>query len=227
MDVNALGVEVGCALLSGDWRPVDKNAQTKRMPPVPDQDAAVIDYCRLVAAPDSYRVAFHLRPVELPYLGGYRFGYQVPDFSEPRLAMSDLLPATAIRPTFGPSRFNKGDLYVQANPFARFSVQQPLFLYFEIYDLTYGAEDQTRYAVEYVLTPEREERTGLRLFRRRGDQPALSLRMERAGDRRSPREYAEVDVSRIDPGPYILTVRVTDLVTDETTERSRSVLLTK
>lgn len=216
-------VEVGCALYGLDWQPVAAQTDEKKMPPVPDEDAAALDFCRLTAPPDSYRVAFHNRPVQTDRLGGARFELRLPDFSGDALALSDILPATDIRPATGGSRYDRGALYVQANPFARFAVEQPLYLYFEVYNLTYGADDRTAYAIEYVLTP-RDGGGGL--FRRR-DRVALSLRTERDGAERSPREYAELDVSQVDPGRYDLAVRVTDTQTGAVVERVREILLVK
>ncbi len=224
--VNTVDVEVGCALFDTEWTPVREDALVKHMPPVPDEEAAAIDFCGLTAAADSYHVAFHSRPVQTSRLGGYRFDYAMPDYSGNGLLMSDLLPASSIKPTIGPSRFNKGDLYISANPFRRFSVRQPVYLYFEVYNLTRDGDDQTRYTVEYTLTPEKERKKVLGLFGG-GDQPALSLRTERTGAEASPQEHAEIDVGKVDPGNYTLTVAVKNELSGEETQRSIALELTE
>ena len=72
------------------WQELEKNVLTKNMPPVPDLDAAVVDYCRMTVPADSYQVAFHNRPVQTTKLGGYKFGYRAPDFSGQGLALTTL-----------------------------------------------------------------------------------------------------------------------------------------
>ena len=224
--IRTLDVEVGCALLDGAWHTVHKDSRTKRLLPVPDRDAAAIDFCQMTAPPDSYHVAFHVRPVQTKRLGGYRFDKDVTDLSGPGLKVSDMLPATAIVPAAGESRFNRGGFYVTANPFRRFSVRQPVFLYFEVYDLSFDADDHTRYTLAYALSPAKDREKFLGLFGK-SDQPALTLQATRSGTDATARDYAELDVSKVDPGTYTLTLRVTDEVTGRTVERTTLLELTE
>ncbi len=222
--VHTVNVEVGCALFETSWRPVDRETEVKVMPPSPDMDTAALDYCDLTAPPDSYHVALHGKPTGLSELAGFNFGYRVPDFSGGALLMSDLLPATEIRPASGASRFDRGEFHLSVNPFTRFSTRHPVFVYFEIYNLTFDADDRTHYEVAYTLTPT-EPRRGF-LGRARNDRPVLSLASDHAGTEAAPREAAEIDVSRVDPGRYVLTVRVTNNLTGDAVERALPLDLT-
>ena len=61
----------------------------------------------------------------------------------------------------------------------------------------------------------------------RKTRPALSLSTRQSGEDPSPVEWTEIDVRKVEPGDYILTVTITDRLTDETYERSRPIELYK
>jgi GWxTD domain-containing protein len=218
--IGTVDIEVGYALHDTAWQAVSQEAQLKRMPTSPDPSAALIDFFRFTVPPDSYHVAIHCAPSETSQLGGYKFGYQVPDYRQPALALSDVVLANYAGPADEASRFNRGDIHLSPNPFQRFSVRQPVYVYFEVYHLGLDGSDKTDYTIEYILTPLTSKPKFLGLIGG-GDRPSLSLRMDHSSTTPSPVEYTEIDVSNIDPGPYELTVRVTDKLTGEVRERTR------
>lgn len=139
--------------------------------------------------------------------------------------MSDLLLAHDIKPDLsGDSRFSRNGFKIESNPFQRYSVRQIVYIYFELYNLSYSSDDLTKYEIEYVLTQDEKDK-GIKLFRRK-TRPILSLKVDRSGQLRSPVEYAEFDVQQVDPGQYTMTIRITDLVADRTVEKSQSFELT-
>ena len=100
--------------------------------------------------------------------------------------------------------------------------RQPIFVYFELYHLSLDANDRTKFEVEYTLTPEKNGG----LLRRR-NRNALSIRTDRSTEDPSPVEHTEIDVGKVDPGNYTLTVTITDKITGETRQRSRPLELVK
>ena len=217
-------VESGYSIMDLDWGVVDEEAVTRELPRSEDQTAAVIDFHRSVVPPDSYVVALHGLPENSTLVGGYKFGYRAPDYSSNQFAMSDLLLANNVELTLaGQSRFSRNGYKIQANPFQRYSVNQIVYIYFELYNLTYGSDDLTSYDIEYILMPDASEKG--RLFRRRA-RPILSLKVERTGEMQSPIEYAEFDVRDVDPGKYEMTIRITDTVTGSVVEKSQRFELT-
>jgi hypothetical protein len=205
-------VESGFAVMDTSWRIVDEQLVTRDLPRNDDQTAAVIDFHRTAVRPDSYRVAIHSVPQGASLIGGYKFGFRVPDYSGPELSMSDLLLAHDIQLAMaGQSRFARNGYKIQSNPFQRYSRSQIVYIYFELYNLTYGNDDRAHYDIEYILTPDGNKGKGL--FGRRQDRPILSLKVERSGEMRSPIEYAEFDVRDVDPGTYDMLIRITDTVT--------------
>lgn len=221
---DTLDVEVGVILHDRRWTPAAWQTDTKHLAAKPsDRKAAVVDQLHLHVMPDSYRVALHARSLTTSHLGGYRFAEHVPDLSGPGLRMSGILPAYAIGPAREGSRPDRGGLHVDVNPFRTFSVEQPVFVYFEVYGLTRGADDLTHYGIRYTLR--QEGRRGLFGGRREGI--ALTLEIEGSGSEADPVEYAEIDVSRVSPGDYQLEITVIDLLTGAATSQSRALKLTR
>ena len=225
-DSRRVAIEAGYALHDTNWRLVARGVETKRVPPSRDRTAALVDFFRLSVPPGPYHVALHGQPEGTHLLGGDTLTYRVPDFGAPGFALSDLLLAYEIRPALAidPSRFDRRGLHLSPNPLGRYAPAQPIAVYFELYGLTQDAEGRTRYRLDYILKPQAPKRKFLGLFGR-GDRPTLTLRTEREGARPDPVEHAEIDASEVDRGRYTLTVRVTDLHTDVTRERSVAVEL--
>ncbi|MDX1548338.1 MAG: hypothetical protein R3247_15170, partial [Rhodothermales bacterium] len=85
--------------------------------------------------------------------------------------------------------------------------ETPLGLYFEIYHLAFGPDDQTHYTVAYDVV-----RPGGR---------TTSARSTYAGTERTARELIGIDLREYDrPGPLEIIVRVTDDTTGQTMERA-------
>jgi hypothetical protein len=218
-------VEVGMGVHDTLWTPLQQSVETKNMPASRDPTAAVIDYVSLVVPADSYQVAVHARPLNGTMLSGYKTARRVDQFEPGLTSMSDLLLAYEIRPATQPGKFNRNGLSIRVNPFLVFSRSNPVFAYFELYDLALDRNDRTKFTVEYRLQPRGERRGVRRLFRRR-TQPSLTLRFDREGTSTSPAEWGEIDVSRVDAGEYELFVTVTDELTGKSVTRSTALELT-
>jgi tetratricopeptide (TPR) repeat protein len=218
-----LTVEVGYAVHDLDWGEVNSEVNERRI----DRPAGENDYFTVHVAPDSYHVAIHQQVVDRPGpIGVARFDHRVPDMTQAGLNASELLPARLIRPATAPDRFNRGELYVQPEPGAVYTVGEPIFVYFEVYDLAMDDSGRTSYALEYTLRPERGRKRLFGLLGR-GDRAAVTLRAEQSGDDTSPVEYAALDAAAAAPGLYTLTVRVEDLLSGAKIERSRVIELKK
>ena len=217
--------ELGMAVHDTSWQTVGRLLETKQLPYTSDLTAAAFDFFYLTVPPDSYHVAFHGRLLESDLIGAFKTDIRVPDFSKLGLQTSDLLLAYDISATRTTSHYTKGGLYVTVNPTQRFDRNRTVFVYFEIYGLTLGADDLTRYTIEYTLVPEKPQRRILRLFRSNDNRPSLSLKTTSSGEELAPIEHAEIDASRVDPGLYSLTVTVTDEYIGTTATRSISVEL--
>ncbi|WP_456424928.1 tetratricopeptide repeat protein [Rhodocaloribacter sp.] len=217
-------VEIGLSVRAPDGREAFRRLVTRRLTLSGDPTGGVIDGFAFTAKPDSYRVALHVRPAGTGLLGTFRLDRRLPDFSRPGLAMSDVLAARNVAPAEGAEGpFVRRGFRIDPAPTLRFRTGRPLFVYFEIYHLTPGDDGRTHYTLTYTLTPVKPRRRGL--FRRKQKGPTLSLSADHESAETAPVEYAEIDVRKVEPDAYFLTVAVTDRQTGQTVSRTRVVTL--
>lgn len=135
------------------------------------------------------------------------------DASPASLLMSDLRPMVA--PTQSPDPADAIHY-----PFSQIAPGAPLALYFEVYHLTFGADDRTRYGVEYEVFRRNDRGGFVELFR--GDEETVTTtRATYEGNRRRAEEYILLDLEEWSgDGVLRITVRVTDEVSGQTVERS-------
>ena len=221
--VDRVNLEIGVTVLDPSWATAFEQREVKALPLSDRAGDGVIDGVRFTLAPDTFRVALYVQPEGTNVLGAYQFDHLVPDYSASELMVSDILMAWDVQPAEAPGRFVWNDLQVVPQPTHRYRVEQPVFVYFEVYNLTFGATDETDYTLGYTLKPLRERR---RLFGRR-NRPALTLETRHQGRTAHPYEYGEIDVSRVEPGDYLLTVTITDEHTGASTTREAQITLLK
>ena len=136
---------------------------------------------------------------------------------ERRLEMSDLKPLV-IRDVTALADNQKG---AEAYPHRDIWSDLPLGFYFEVYHLTFGADDQAHYTVTYEIVRDKE-RSSLLRFLGRGGEERTSVSTTYTGTSRTAREYILLDLSEWE-GQGELKVRVR--VKDETTGQQISRVL--
>ena len=218
---DTISVELGYALLDSTWRTVEGDRSLKWYRAGHDRSAAALENFHFRVPPDSYLVAVHADLAASPLFGGYRFGGRVPDYNRAETMMSDVVLAYDIRPKPGHHPSRRSSVEITANPFHRFSTDQTIHLYFELYNLPLDENDTSTFEVTYRVDPENERGGLLSLFRR--DDQSLSVTSTFEDTTPSPIILSEIDVGRLQPGAYTLTVHVRDTIFG--TELARSLPL--
>ncbi len=189
-----------------------------------------VDATRMEVDPGEYRLTILLMDPETGKRATAEEMLDLPDYSGSELMVSDILPAAFIREV-GPGHagtFIRGDLEVLPLPGRALQADQPLFIYYEIYNLARDEFGATQYTIEYAVLEAPEEMAvtarlyhGLRsltgLRRRR---TAVSSTFSSSGIRPDLATYLEVDVSSLAPDTYILELTVTDTVRGERVSNS-------
>jgi hypothetical protein len=106
-------------------------------------------------------------------------------------------------------------------PFDRLTPTTPVRLAFEVYHLTFGADDRTRYIVTYEV--ERRTRRGWTRFFRSDDATRTATAAVYRGTSRRTDELIELDLTEFAadrPQDLRITVRVTDEISNRSVERS-------
>lgn len=135
------------------------------------------------------------------------------------LEMSDVQVRMLDTPDAAPAQWMEAS---KPYPFRTISASAPLLLYFELYHLTFGSNDRTRYNIAYVVES-KTQHGWTRLFRDRQTEQ-VSMSATHSGTSRRTEELITLDLSSI-AGEQARAVRVTVRVTDEVaqTQVERSV----
>ena len=143
--------------------------------------------------------------------------------------ISDILPAARIAEV-GQGRsgqFIRGDLEVIPLPGRTLGRDQPLFIYFEIYNLLRDRFGGTRYRIEYAVSESTSDDGSLkRLFQGlgamvgiRGRRSVMSSEFSLTGTMNDARSHLEIDLSALPHGIYDLMITITDQVSGQVVSR--------
>lgn len=218
-------IEVGLAVHDAFWQVISERRERHSLMPDGYGGAWSVGALQVDVRPDTYHVALHGRAPRERLMGTARFGYRAPDFSGPGLQVSDVLLAHAVHLTDAPGRFKRGDILLDVNPSVTFASDAALYVYYEIYNLAQDPTGQHAYQVSYTLAPDANARRGV--WRRGQERTQTLMAQEVEGSGEMAREYAEIDVTNIDPGHYLLTVTVVDTNTRQERQVTRTLELTR
>jgi GWxTD domain-containing protein len=167
-------------------------------------------------SPGTYSVAFVINDVDATTKGVIRKDLQVRDYSAEKLCMSDLQLSSNIKSQSGnPNEaFVKNGLKVVPYTFTRIMRKNPIYLYFEIYNLTLDEDGVTNFEVSYsveTIKPQRSFWKKLGSIFSRRKKNIITTSTKRIGDTKDPFEYIALDLKNMENGEADLRVKITDL----------------
>lgn len=205
-------VEKGLAVHDPNWKLLGKLTQKVNIPIHQQNQGDMRTYIDLFQTdldPKQYRVGFHLKPQGTSLLSGFSdYQIKIPDYSKNELAISDIELAANIEPATKLGLFTKNDLLVVPNPSKSYSRKNPVFIYFEIYNLKLDANGETAFSVEYIVS--RLDDKDKSFDRRKSDRSSVSLNTDRQGNSSFSPEFLSIDVNKLKKGQVLLSVRITD-----------------
>ncbi|NBC17621.1 MAG: GWxTD domain-containing protein, partial [Bacteroidetes bacterium] len=160
-----------------------------------------------------------------------RRAVDVPDFEAEAPGLSDLLLAYRVEESLdgeplGPSEIVRDGLSIQPAPWSVFRVDQPVYVYFETYNLDRNPEGQTDYTVDVLLVPKDDASGIAKLFKNLfGGDKGVSFSFPGTSTSPDVSNYQIVDVSDQEPGVYTLAVRVRDNISGQTVESEQELFL--
>jgi hypothetical protein len=167
------------------------------------------DQISFTAPAGRYQIAVDVRTPQDEAIGGYKFKFNLSDYSGDAVQMSGVVLASSITPTAETDEFSKNGLRIVPNPGKLYSRKQPMSIYFELYNLPVEKEKTFLFQVEYTLRLlEEKQKNVLQIIERvfRNPQPSTSNRIERSANSKTSAEYIALDLRKYVPGIYELQV---------------------
>lgn len=185
------------------------------------QDYSHIKYVneeKKTVAPGSYTMCFQILELSKKR-GDFKVApLSVRNYQGTHLMMSDLKFSNVIEYIGMDSKTGLEQLSVMPYPFSEVSRNQPIYVYFEIYNLTLTPDQKSKY--EISLKMEREAKKGefvsalLQSFGKiftKGKPQQIETIYQRQGNNQTAIESLELDLSELNAGHSRLTVTVKDL----------------
>jgi GWxTD domain-containing protein len=177
-----------------------------------------VDRVDLTAPPGAYRLALQMSRLNTNRLQAYHQEVEVPDYDSGRLLLSDLQVAYRVveAGTDADPKSVRGKWQISAAPSRAFRAGDPVYVYFEIYNLARDSFGNTRYEVGYEV---RRGRKKLKTLARKGSGEMVTVSYQQVGTSPDESDYVELDLRKGKPGRYRVKMTVKDLVSRQETVR--------
>jgi GWxTD domain-containing protein len=210
----------GVAVYDGDNKPVYRtdDEMTLRASGVVDTSAGAfipaID--RLLLPPGAYRVDVQVMDRNSGRTQIYREDRILKAYPVAALTLSDVEMGARID-VAERGRFVKGDIEVIPMASKAYRPGEPVFIYYEIYNLTRDEFGATRYRISYQIRSLRRTNVGARilgglgrLIGKREEGNVISIEYDHVGTQSDERAHLELDMEATVPGMQLLKITVTD-----------------
>ncbi len=130
--------------------------------------------------------------------------------------LSDVELAAQIQVT-DKGRFRKGDIEVVPMASRAYRAGEPIFIYYEIYNLAKDEFGATKYRISYEVRSLARKAIGANILRglgtllgKRDEGGVIKIEYEHMGTEPAEQAYLELDMSNTAPGRHLLKVSVAD-----------------
>lgn len=215
----------------GSWRVADSAEVLRRYEirasQIDNPNLSMADRLSLEAYPDSLAFSISIRDTLSDHIGIDSRPIRLRDFYTGRVEISDIVLARRIDTPPGELRFERDELRILSNLDNRYFTAEPVWLYFEIYNLEKGANDRTSYTIKQRVT---QKRSGGLLASIRSALSGKDLQ-EIETSYTGGSIYTEenrilmVQLADLEPGPYTISIEVIDDVSGASTSGSEDILL--
>jgi hypothetical protein len=233
-------VDLGIAMFDDEWNEMARTNEVREFISVQQLEQAagnvMVDLNQMLVRPGTFNFAISVTDMNSGRVGVYRDSLRVEDFTGRDLALSDIEMAGKIIESRRGGRFYRDGVEVIPMPNRTFTTEQQIYLYYEIYNLSKDQFGTTVFQVSYeIASADQGQRRNVisSAFRAIGSLVGLGRRdkVEVEGDveygiRTTESKYLEVAFPNPSPGFYRITLTVTDINSDSTTQRVQEFLVT-
>jgi GWxTD domain-containing protein len=222
----------GLFIFDNTWKDVSRKIDKRKLSLAgiidKDEPLYMIDLQRLQLAPGAYHLALELADENSGNVGTYRAEITVRGFDRRQLEMSDLLLASDIQTNSSIPVYNIDHVNVIPSLFRTFTPSQPVFIYFEIYNLKLNEDNLSHYRVETTIRPMTDKKSPITRFASslgkvfgfsNSKNSEVSTSYEYFGNSTMERIHHSVQISDAKSGKYMLIIRTEDFNSGKAVEK--------
>jgi len=223
--------QTGVFLHDWDWNMILEDVQYKDLQFAvaeidTSSDDIAVDRFIYQVEPDSYHFAIEMKDMYSDNVGTYRDTLKVEEYGYGSLKISDIQLASYITLLDSTGAVTRDNLDITPNPPRFYRANQPIYIYYEIYNLFLDAfPGNTDYTVEYSIQYIGEDKYSIvdyvrSLIVNEKQELGVTTKFSRRGIDRDESSFLRIDHSLTKEGPYQLTLKVTDNIAHKSVEKS-------
>jgi GWxTD domain-containing protein len=195
---------------------VDRNYRV-RSSQAASSTLSISDRQSISAAPDSILYAISLTDAISLHSSIYSQSLRLRDFRTGKVEMSDMVLARRIDQPVGRANFKRSELGIYSNLDSSYFVGEPVWLYFEIYNLSKGTDGKTNYTIRQSIA---RRRKGGVLGMVRGlfgghNLEEIATTYNGSNIRSDEHRILRLDLSQLRAGVYTITIEISDLISGQ------------
>ncbi len=208
-------IEAGFALLDEKGKLITKKTRAVSFNDIKSSQihSNILEIFKTVPPQMAYFLTTHIRNKQNSLLGGIRIKMKGRKLDPKKLTLSDPVLAYSIEPTKRVNKLSQNGFDIQANPSGNFDKKNPVFLYYEIYNLQ-EVDGKSSYSIEQVVQPllanESLVTKFLNLFKS-GNNQRISISKQGETVQKIAQEYSALDFSAWGTGLVEIKIKITDL----------------
>ncbi len=226
-DEEELNFKIGFFFLDKNYREQFRKIGTEKLKRV-DDTATIKSFAATVRSDSGYASFEIIRDIDKG-TSSNRNELTVRKFSNSRLDLSDIVIASNVNSdNNGDGYFNRKELNILPKPSKEFKANEPIYIYYEIYNLKKDKDGLTDFEQSITLS-EVDEKNGfekvvtsfLNIFSGSGEEQ-LTLTSKFKTLESDPQIYLQLDMSKYEPKNYLITVTIKDKIDNSTKSISSS-----
>lgn len=231
-------VKKGFFVFDGEWNDVKKDVSIDEFSsdfyPDSSQLTHIIRQNDLEIKPGKYLLAIEIQDESSKNTGISREIISVESFKSDSLKLSDIVFALKIDTVIKRSEFSSHGYEIIPNPLRHYKINQPLYVYYEIYNLKLMSPGMTNYIVEYKINKFKKKRSlFVRAFAGIGSLFGIGNKKEEIstsyaynGVSPDEKQYLTINMKDAEQGLYQLSLTVSDLNSKQKVTKNRTILIT-
>lgn len=205
-------IDFGFAVYDQDWNEIfaeNRLIAANEVKAQTDSAGFWVDQFTFEAVPADYNLNLFALIRKENKIGGFKFKYGLASYQQKELKLSRIELARLIEPADQSDRFTKHGLRIIPQPHLVFDRTQPMYVYFEIYNLPVRDGEQLLFNITYSLKLLKSKQSNIfakikGLFVKRKSE--ITHTVERSSKSQSLFEHLAMDLSEKVPGRYLLTI---------------------